>query len=254
MLPLGVLAALLLAAMLGGAMNAVAGGGSFLTFPTLVFAGVAPIPANATSAVALWPGSASSSLGYREDLRGKWRTLVLPLAAAAVVGGLAGAVLLLSTPAETFRRLVPWLLLAATAIFAVGPSVTRALQARRLHMPFWLLVLVQLAIAIYGGYFGGGMGIMMLAAYSAMGMGDLHLMNGVKSVMGMLLNAVAIVAFIVKGVVAWPYALVMLAGSLVGGYAAARLARRMPTKALRPVVIAIGAVLSIYFFWTIYFA
>src|SRR5581483_6839674 len=215
--PLPALFALVLAAMAGGALNAVAGGGSFLTFPTLLFAGVAPIEANATSAVALWPGSVSSAFGYREDLRGKWRKLVLPLAGAAIVGGLVGALLLLSTPQETFRRLVPWLLLVATLVFAVGPRVTSALRARHLHMPFWLLVAIQLVIATYGGYFGGGMGIMMLAAYSAMGLDDLHVMNGVKSVMGLLLNAVAIVAFVVKGVVAWEYALPMLAASLVGG-------------------------------------
>lgn len=247
-MPLLVLALLFAAAVGGGAMNAVAGGGSFLTFPALLGAGVAPIPANATSATALWPGSVSSTAGYRADIRRADRTLVLVLAGAAVVGGIGGALLLLRTPPATFRALVPWLLLAATLVFASGPFLTRALRARHLHMPLWALALVQLLIAVYGGFFGGGMGIMMLAAYSAMGMEDIHMMNGIKSIMGVLLNAVAIVLFILAGIVDWPLALLMVAGSLAGGFLGAHYGRRVPAAAMRAFIIVVGAGLSLYFF------
>lgn len=239
---------LLAAAVGGGAMNAVAGGGSFLTFPALLFSGVAPIQANATSATALWPGSASSTVGYRADVKRAPRRLVLSLSAAALVGGIVGALLLLRTPQSTFRALVPWLLLGATLVFAFGPPVTRALRARHLHMPLGVLVLLQLAIATYGGFFGGGMGIMMLAAYSAFGLDDIPMMNGIKSIMGMLLNAVAITAFVIAGVVEWPFALVMVAGSIAGGYAGAHYGRRVPQAWMRAFIIAVGAVLSAYFF------
>lgn len=235
------------AAVLGGAQNAVAGGGSFITFPSLIFAGVPPLQANATSAVALWPGSIASAAGYREDIK-KGHRFVRLLAVAAVIGGVAGAFLLLGTPATTFRALVPWLLLTATVIFAIGPTVTRAFRARNLHMPMWLLFVLQLVIATYGGYFGGGMGIMMLAAYSAMGMEDVHMMNGLKSVMGVILNGVAILVFVVAGFIAWPFAIVMLAGSTVGGYAGARLGRRVPVAVMRWVIIGVGAALAFYFF------
>lgn len=239
---------LLAAAVAGGALNAVAGGGSFLTFPALLFAGVLPVQANATSTVALWPGSVSGALGYRRDLRRASRALVVALAAAAVVGGLAGALVLLHTSQSTFRRLVPWLLLLATVVFASGPVVTRKLAERHLRMPAPVLVALQLAISTYGGYFGGGMGIMMLASYSAMGLEDVHVMNAIKTVMAVVLNAVAIVAFVVAGIVEWPQALLMAAASLAGGWLGAHYARRVPGAWMRAFVILVGLVLSAYFF------
>lgn len=241
------LALFTLAAAAGGALNAVAGGGSFLTFPALLFGGVPPIPANATSAVALWPASLSSAVGYREELRGQ-RRLLGPLLAVSLVGGLGGALLLLVTPQHLFRALVPWLLLAATLVFALGPALNRRLRARDLHLPLKGAVLVQFAVATYGGYFGGGMGIMMLAAFSAMGMEDVHAMNGLKVVLGAALNGIAIVAFVVAGIIVWPAALAMLAGSIAGGYGGARLAKRVSPARVRVFVVLVGAALTAYFF------
>lgn len=235
------------AAIAGGALNAVAGGGSFFTFPALILVGVPPVPANATSAVALWPGSVASAAGFRDDLK-PIRRLLVPLGAASLAGGLAGALLLLLTPERVFDALVPWLLLAATLVFAFGPRITSALRARGAHMPLAALVVVQLAVAAYGGYFGGGMGIMMLAAYAAAGMEDLSAMNGLKSILAALLNGVAIVAFVVAGIVVWPVALAMIAGSVAGGYAGARLSRRVDKTKLRALIVVVGAALTAYFF------
>lgn len=229
-------------------MNSVAGGGSFFTFPALLFAGVAPVHANATSATALWPASVASAVGYREELKHD-RRLVAWLAAAALAGGLAGALLLLFTPERTFSRLVPFLLLGATLVFAFGPVVTKRFQ-RAPHAPPKLapLAVGQLAISIYGGYFGGGMGFLMLATYAALGMTNVHEMNALKHVMAVILNAIAIAAFVVAGIVEWPFALVMIAGAVVGGYAGARIARKVDPAKVRYGVIAVGLLLSLYFF------
>jgi uncharacterized membrane protein YfcA len=248
-------AALLLvaAATAGGAMNAVAGGGSFLTFPSLLFAGVPAIPANATSAVALWPGSLASAWGYREDLAHEKRVLRW-FGAVSLAGGLAGALLLLLTPERTFRALIPWLLLGATAIFAFGPILARRLReagslSHRVttRSLLWLSI-VQLLVAVYGGYFGGGIGILMLAAFAAMGMEDIHAMNGLKAVLALLINGIAVVAFIVAGVVDWPAALLMVAGAVLGGYLGARGAKKVDAKWLRVFVIVVGLTLTAYFF------
>ena len=172
------------------------------------------------------------------------------LGAVSLLGGLAGALLLLATPERAFEGLVPWLLLAATVVFAAGPWVTQRLRARHLHLPLAGMALVQLLVAVYGGYFGGGMGILMLAAFAAMGMDDLNAMNGLKAILGVLINGVAVAAFVAAGVVAWTYALPMLVAGVVGGYAGARLSRRVPKNAVRAFVVAVGALLTAYFFLT----
>ena len=241
------------AATLAGAMNAVAGGGSFLTFPALLFAGVPAIPANATSAVALWPGSLASAWGYREDLRHETRTLRW-FGLVSLVGGVAGALLLLLTPEVTFRALVPWLLLGATAIFAFGPALSGRIRragglggtptARTLLA----LCLVQLLVAVYGGYFGGGIGILMLATFAAMGMDDIHAMNGLKAVLAALINGAAVALFIAFGVVDWPSAALMVLGAVVGGYLGARGAKKVDPRWLRAFVIGGGLPLSGDFF------
>lgn len=241
------LALLVLAALLGGALNAVAGGGSFFTFPALLVAGVPAVPANATSAVALWPASVASAAAFREDLKHGRREL-WALGAVSLLGGLVGALLLLLTPERAFEGLVPWLLLVATLVFAAGPWATARLRARDLRLPLVGMAVVQFVVATYGGYFGGGMGIMMLAAFAAMGMEDIHAMNGLKAILGVLINGVAIAAFIAAGIVAWPYALLMLAAGVVGGYAGARLSRRVPKNAVRGFVVVVGALLTAYFF------
>ncbi len=250
--PLLVVLALFLVAVIGGAQNAVAGGGSFFTFPTLLFAGVGSISANATSTVALWPGSVASAVAFRGELRHE-RRLFLVLGAASLAGGLAGALLLLHTPQRAFDALIPWLLLAATLVFAFGPLVTRRLRGHaRPSRSLWPFALVQLVVAVYGGYFGGGIGIMMLAAFSAMGMEDLHAMNGLKAVLGALINGVAVVTFLAHRIVDLPLALLMVAGSILGGYGGARLSKRVDAKVLRGVVICVGAGLTAYFFWKTY--
>jgi uncharacterized protein len=241
-----VLAGLVLVAVAAGAQNAVAGGGSFLAFPSLLFAGVSPIAANATNTVALWPASVSAAYAFRKDLAHERRLLVL-FGAMSLLGGLLGALLLLLTPERTFTALIPWLLGGATLVFAFGPAITRRMKARNMHTPLWATTLVQLAIGVYGGYFGGGIGILMLAALSAMGMTDIHAMNGLKNILGALINGIAVVTFVIAGVVVWPIALAMLGGSVVGGYAGARLSKRVDPKYLRGFIILVGAALTAYF-------
>jgi uncharacterized membrane protein YfcA len=242
---------LFLAAALGGALNSVAGGGSFVAFPALLFVGVAPIPANATNSVALWPGSAASAIAYRRELRGVRRELV-PLGAAALVGGLAGSLLLLRTPERSFVLLIPWLLLCATLLFSLGgalPSRMRGTQA-----PLSVAVVAQLFISIYGGYFGGGMGIMMLAVLSLLGMTDIHRMNALKTVLATLVNGIAAAAFVVAGAVHWAPGIVMIAGGIGGGYAGATLARRANAEYVRALVLVIAWGMTVYFFVRTYWA
>lgn len=248
------LAALLFgAAVLAGALNSVAGGGSFFSFPALAFAGVPEIQANATSTVALWPGSVASVGAYRKELAGQGPTLLL-LGGVSVVGGVAGAVLLLHTPKSTFSLLIPFLLLFATLLFAFGRQIAATLRERigighassgRLHLG---IALLQLVISIYGGFFGGGIGILMLASLALMGMENLHQMNAVKTVLQTCINGVAVVTFVVAGAVFWPQALVMIAGAVVGGYGGASLARRLPPSGVRWFVIVVGVAMSVVFF------
>lgn len=243
---------LFLAAMLAGVLNSVAGGGSFISFPTLIFTGVPAISANATSTVALWPGTVASASAYRKELaahRG-----VPALAAVSLVGGLVGAELLLHTPPATFLRLIPYLLLVATLLFTFGSAITRRLRSRAAESsdsapPSVLgMALVQLLIAIYGGYFGGGIGILMLAALSVMGMENIHEMNALKTVLASCINGVAVVTFVLAGAVFWPEAVAMVAGAVVGGYGGAHYARRLPPLLVRRFVILVGFGMTIYFF------
>ncbi|HKP76748.1 MAG TPA: sulfite exporter TauE/SafE family protein [Longimicrobiaceae bacterium] len=247
--PVSVASALLLAAaaFLAGAMNAVAGGGSFLTFPALVFTGVPSIIANASSTVALFPGSFASAWAYRHDFQNfpgvKFRTLL----AVSLVGGILGAMLLLLTPQRTFDGVIPWLLLLATLVFAFAPRLTPRLQ-RRVRIGARTLVVTQFFVAVYGGYFGGAIGIMMLSAWSLFGLTDLKMMNATKTLLAGALNAVAVSLFIPAGKVWWPQTLVMLAGALAGGYLGARLARRVDQRHVRTAVIAISVTMTVVFF------
>jgi uncharacterized membrane protein YfcA len=234
------------AAVAGGAINSVAGGGSFVAFPALLFAGVAPVPANATNTIALWPGSLASVLAYRRELDEVKREL-FPLAVAALAGGLIGSLLLLNTKEHTFVLLIPWLLLFATVLFTFGGAVARKLT-RGARAPLWLASFAQLGISVYGGYFGGGMGIMMLAVLTLLGMTHIHRMNALKNVLGALINGVAVVAFIVAGAVRWAPGVVMIAGGITGGYAGAALARRVNPKYVRWIVMAIAWSMTTYFF------
>lgn len=246
---LGEGALLTVAAAAAGALNSIAGGGSFFSFPALLLTGVGPIEANATSAVALWPGSVAASAGYRKHLGGD-RAVLLALGAASLLGGLLGAVLLVRTPPELFMRLLPFLLLAATSVFTFGEPLRQRLTGRfGQHTLLAPLALIQLVVATYGGYFGGGMGLMMLAAFSLLWNGDLHRMNALKSLLAVLINAVAIAAFVVAGKVAWAEAGIMILGATAGGYGGAFLALKFDPRRVRVLVVIFGWALTAYFFW-----
>jgi uncharacterized protein len=242
---------LLFAGAIGGAMNAVAGGGSFVAFPALLFTGVAPVPANATNTLALWVGTAASGGAYRKKLDLPRRVLI-PLLVMSLVGGLAGALLLIKTPPHTFLRLIPWLMLAATLLFTFGRRLTGKISVGISHHANEAAIvgasLFELLVATYGGYFGGGIGIMNLAMLAALGMKDIHAMNALKIVLVAVINGVAAVTFIVMGAIVWPQALVMVAGASCGGYAAAHYAQKLPQVLVRGLVIALGVGMTTYFF------
>ena len=246
---------LFFAGALGGALNSVAGGGSFIAFPALLFVGVPPIPANATNTIALWTAAAGSGGAYRKRLDVPRRVMV-PLLAASLVGGLFGAYLLLRTPAHTFMRVLPWLTLGATLLFAFGKKLAGGRKSIVEHEAgVGALVgatLFQVAVAVYGGYFGGGMGIVMLAMLAALGMTDIHAMNALKTVMGFVINGIAVVAFVVARAVYWPQGIVMIAGGIIGGYLGAHYAQKVPQSWIRTFVVLVGAGMTIYFFWKAY--
>lgn len=234
------------AAFLAGGLNAIAGGGSFLTFPALVFTGIAPIAANATSAVAVFPGYASSVLGFLGELRAFNRRVLIRLVLLAVTGGVAGSLLLLVTPASVFNWVVPWLLLFATILFVLGGRINSWIEARgRAGSNGWA---ATLAVSIYGGYFNGGLGIVLLALFSAQGMRDLNLMNGLKNLLSFVLSAASVVTFTLAGIVHWNEALIMMVAATIGGYIGARAARRMPAVMVKAIVVTVGLVMTAVFF------
>jgi uncharacterized membrane protein YfcA len=268
------------AAILGGTLNSVAGGGSFICFPALVFTGLPAIPANATNSVALWPGSVASVGAYRRELARQERVLLILMVSTSLIGGILGALLLLKTPPEIFVRLVPYLLLVATLLFTFSGPITARLRRQKpvgvrtgavgtglapvriptapdsaptlekvsLSVPLFVgLAFAQLLIAVYGGYFGGGIGILMLAALAVMGMSDIHVMNALKTLLASCINGVAVITFIVAGVVAWPQAILMIIGAVIGGYGGAYYARKIPQKWVRLFVIGVGFSMTIYF-------
>lgn len=248
---------LFFAAFVGGTVNSVAGGGSFISFPALLFVGVPAIPANATNTVALWPGTVASTVAYRNSFTPHARRLLWPLLITCIVGGTLGAIILLRTPPTTFLHLVPWLLLVATLLFVFSGRMTAWVRARAGHAPgddklprslFLGGLLIQLIIAMYVGYFGAGTGILMLALLALLGMENIHAMNGMKTLLVSVANGVAIVTFIVAHVIVWPLALLMVVGAIAGGYGGAYLAQRMNPQHVRTMVIVIGFVMAAYFF------
>jgi uncharacterized membrane protein YfcA len=271
------------AALLGGMLNSVAGGGSFIGFPALILTGVPAINANATNTVALWPGVVASAGAYRRELAKQSGALLLILGGTSLIGGVLGAVLLLRTPQQTFTLLIPPLLLIATVLFAVSPRLTALLRRRRpaaelrpavadeaavslkkgtiafsgsdrrLSLPQLLSVsFFQLLIATYGGYFGGGIGILMLATLGLMGMENIHEMNGLKTLLAGLINGVAVLTFALAGAVFWPQALLMVVGAIIGGYGGAYYARKIDQRWVRLFVILVGVGMTVYFFTNVY--
>lgn len=249
---------LFFAAVIAGTLNAVAGGGSFISFPALLFTGMPPVEANATNTVALWPGLAASSGAYWKRLNVPRRLLIL-LLASSVVGGLAGALLLIKTPQHTFLHLIPWLLLGGTLLFAFGNQLrimagkTAVVDnLRQIGWPAMTVVsILQFLVGTYGGYFGAGIGFMMMGMLAALGMRDIHAMAAIRTLLAAVINAAAVVTFIVADAVLWPQCLMMIAGALVGGWFGAHYAQKADPAKVRYLVIALGIAMSGYFFLTV---
>ncbi|MGH7663546.1 MAG: sulfite exporter TauE/SafE family protein [Gemmatimonadaceae bacterium] len=286
----------ILVAVLAGAVNSIAGGGTLLTFPALVALGVPPIVANATSAVGLWPGLAASMWGYRSELAGT-QTWAVRFAVPSAIGGLAGALLLINTPPDRFESIVPWLVLGGTVLFMAHGAVLRTVARRGASAgglseglseallsadgaaaapvvrakpvadapdsedadaasrssPGVVILLAQLVIAVYGGYFGAGIGILMLSALGLMGLTNIHRMNGLKNWGGLCVNAAAVATFAVRGggIVEWPLAVGMAAGAICGGYAGSRVARRVGQTPVRRAIVAIGLASGVWLFFAL---
>jgi uncharacterized protein len=237
---------LFLAGLLSGIVNAIAGGGTFLTFGAMTLAGLPPISANATSSIVQFPGYITSALAYKREIAREWKA-VLILSAISVAGALGGSLLLLSLSNPSFKSLVPWLLLAATALFAAGPKLKPKVEAE--HPPNSPIgIATQFIVSIYGGFFGAGMGIMMLASLGLATGGEYHRLNAIKNFLAIVIAAVAIVVFTAGGAINWLYAIVMLPGAGLGGYLGVYAAKRIPQTWLRYAVIAVGLFLAVYYF------
>ena len=248
---------LFFAAAIAGTLNAVAGGGSFVSFPALLFTRVPAVPANATNTVALWPGLAASTVAYLRRLNAPMR-LMVPLLVTSAAGGWAGALLLLRTPQRTFLYLVPWLLLGGTSLFAFGnkirASAGRSAIVDDLGQLSWQAITVtsilQLLLAVYGGYFGAGIGFVTLGMLAALGMRDILAMGAIRTLLAATINAAAVITFISAGAVLWPQCLAMIAGALSGGWFGAHYAQKADPRMMRYFVIGIGLLMSAYFFVT----
>ncbi len=253
---------LFIAAILGGTLNSVAGGGSFIGFPSLFYTGVPAVQANATNTFALWPASLAAAWALKKELLRQNRALLLVLGVTSFIGGTAGAILLVSTPQKTFVQLIPYLLLVATLLFAFSPLINARIKQRAAtrskektregfsSASLTGIAVLQLIIAIYGGYFGGGLGILMLASLGVMGMEDIHEMNAVKNIMATFINGVAIIMFIIFGTIVWPDALLMIVGSIIGGFGGSYYARKIDPRLIRGFVILVGILLTLAFFFS----
>lgn len=238
---------------IAGGLNALAAGGSFLSFPALLSVGVAPIQANATNTVALWPGQFTSILGFGRELKDH-RELVLPLSAAALLGGFFGALALLRTGQSTFLALVPWLLLLAAILFAVSTPITNwlgrrpalALSPRQLYVAMFVGIVV---VCFYIGYFGAGAGFLTISVLALLGVKDIYVVNALKTLAALLANGIAVVTFIARGQVLWQYCLLMMATAAVGGYVGARFSHHLSPRLLRSLVVVVGLTMAAYFFW-----
>lgn len=241
---------ILAAAVAAGMVNSIAGGGTLISFPALLWIGRDPIVANATNTVALWPGSFAGMVGFREEL-GTIRRWLLLLVIPSLAGGITGALLLLRTPSPLFEKLVPFLILGATILMAAQEGISRRLgivgRAHEHPTAAWVtfVFVFQFLVGVYGGYFGAGIGILMLAALGLIGLTDLHQMNGLKNLLAICINGVAAIYFAISGTVNWHDGGIMAAGSIVGGFIGAKTARRFGRRFVRGVVIAIGLIMTI---------
>jgi uncharacterized protein len=245
------------AALIAGALNSIAGGGSFLSFPLLLFLGIPSVNANATNTVALWPGTIASTGAYRKSLSVELLKRMMPLMLITLAGSFVGAWLLLHTRQRTFDKLVPWLLLAGTLLFTFRGKVTTWVARRQqaggpsAGKVAWI-TLVQGVLGVYIGYFGAGVGIVMLPLLVLMGVDNIHSMSGLRTLLVTCGNAVAVAVFVAAHAVLWPVVLVMTLGAILGGYAGAYYAQKMQPKTVGHLVIAIGYAMSVFFFWKTY--
>ena len=245
-----------------GAVNAIAGGGTFFSFPAMLAVGLPPVVANASNSVALWPGSLSGAWAYRQELA-RYKRYLLPMSIASFLGGAAGGLLLLAAGDARFAALIPWLLAFATALFAFSPQLSKALKKIRPAAPEkpgtghdaehdagspmgWF---VQLLVSIYGGFFGAGMGILMMASLAIGGHEDVQHINALKNLLSAVIYSVTVTTFIIAGAVSWPHTLVMVLTATLGGYWGARMARKIQGPWLRRMVIAVGSALTVYYFY-----
>ena len=235
------------AVRVAGLINSVAGGGSFITFPTLVFTGVPSVVANATSTVALFPGVFASAWAYLHDFERLEKVPLKPATLVSIAGGIAGALLLLFTAQKTFDAVIPWILLMATIALAIGPRVSRTLNSR-VRIGTRTLIVLQFFCAIYGGYFGGAVGIIMLAVWSMAGLRDVHAMNAGRTLLGGVMNAAAVICFVAAGKIWWLQAALLLVAAVIGGYAGALMAKRVNPALIRGIIIAVSAAVTIAFF------
>ena len=249
---------LLFTAWIAGAINSVVGGGTFLLFPVLLLTGINPVVANASCTIALWPGSIAGAYGYRRELNLRDSALRL-LVFISLIGGTAGALTLLFTPAPVFEHLIPWLLFGATMLFACSKSITRFFRQHTSGISSsqpWLgkifVPLLQFTIAFYGGYFGAGIGILMLALLGLMGYTAIHAMNGTKALLATAINGVSVIIFVLGGAIAWPQAMVMLVGAVAGGFMGAHYSQKLPEAFVRQLVLAVAVMMTIYFFFKTY--
>ncbi|MDA8894595.1 sulfite exporter TauE/SafE family protein, partial [Amylibacter sp.] len=234
------------ASFIAGIINSIAGGGSFLTFPALVFTGVPTIAANATSAVAVFPGYLSGALGFAKELKEYPKSKFLLLITLSIMGGIGGSLLLLITPASVFSYIIPWLLGFATLLFAFGDFVAKWAKKNSNSNGF-LGNLTTLIVCIYGGYFNGGLGIILLALFSTLGMRDIHLMNGLKNIMSFALSAASVVTFAIAGIVFWQQAIIMMIAATIGGYFGVVVARKLSKNTIRMIIVIIGLIMTVIF-------
>ncbi|HJV84914.1 MAG TPA: sulfite exporter TauE/SafE family protein [Noviherbaspirillum sp.] len=239
-----------IAAFCAGAMNSVAGGGTFFSFPALLAVGVPPVTANASNSVALWPASLSGAWAYRKELA-RYKRYLIPMGIVSFIGGIGGGLLLLATKDATFSRLIPWLLLFATILFAFSGHLSALLRGHDAAEPgnSPASLAGQAVVSVYGGFFGAGMGILMLASLAMSGHDDVHEINAIKNLLSAIIYSVTVLTFVIAGAISWPYTLIMLATATLGGYWGATIARKIPAAWLRRFIIVIGFTLTAFYFY-----
>lgn len=239
-----------IAAFCAGAMNSVAGGGTFFSFPALLAAGVPPVAANASNSVALWPASLSGAWAYRTELA-RYKRYLIPMGVVSFIGGIGGGLLLLATKDATFSRLIPWLLLFATVLFAFSGKLSALLRGKDAAKPgnSPTALAGQAVVSVYGGFFGAGMGILMLASLAMAGHDDVHEINAIKNLLSAVIYSVTVLTFVIAGAIDWPYTLIMLVTATLGGYWGATIARKIPALWLRRFIIVVGFTLTGFYFY-----